>query len=374
MPPDLNKQKSIAALSLVVETSNSTITSLISYKAGDVADSPLTDQSVLHKDLLSLFSLLQVSTTKLSLALKPSSPTYGASLGPLKDLVDQISALSHCVHLYHHNLGITLTQEVGSVTSDIIQSVRVLCQTFLDNEINNTRTSTGQPGDEYMVRTGAVHDLINKAKVPGGLSVDNVSAVRKKLTQDHASLEDALSEVCDMASETQVSSEDNMDDEDDGWGLLGMKSKRMDTAEVYAILRLSTLLHKNIIEDVLSTDVLSLAAVTPRAAQHLDTLPPHSSALLAASDDLISTLYAPQNLSEIATELSSFLDVVRQLHSSLTVIYENPSSLVQQMAQINLRDGNSKNLKKWFDVCFDQVGKAAEVLRTTLDLDTKNST
>lgn len=222
----------ILALNLVVETSNAAIASISSRKAGGVAGLR-TDQAVLHRDLLSLLSLIHGSTTKLSLSLKPSSPTYDASLTPLKDLSDQISALSHCVRLFSRDFGITLIQEVESVADDIIQSVKALCQTFLNIEVNNTRTSTGRAGDEYMVRTGAVHDLINKARSPGGLPADNLSAIRKILIQDHASLEDALSEVGEMASNTQASSNEDMDDmEDDGWGELGLDSKKLNAAEL----------------------------------------------------------------------------------------------------------------------------------------------
>lgn len=230
--PPFTHPTAIVALNLVVETSNAAIESISSRKAGGVTGLR-TDQAVLHKDLLSLLSLIHGSTTKLSLSLKPSSPTYNASLTPLKDLSDQISALSHCVRLFSHDFGITLIQEVESVADDIIQSVRALCQTFLDIEANNTRTSTGRAGDEYMVRTGAVHDLINKARSPGGLPADNLSAVRKILTRDHASLEDALNEIGEMASNTQASSSEDMDDmEDDGWAELGLESKKLDAAEL----------------------------------------------------------------------------------------------------------------------------------------------
>jgi hypothetical protein len=141
--------------------------------------------------------------------------------------------------------------------------------------------------------------------------------------------------------------------------------------QVHVILRLSTLLHKRIIKDMLSATAQSSAPLTSDTAQHLDTLPPQSSALLAASDDLISTMYAPQNQYKIMAELSSFLDVINQLRSSLVLFYQGPASLIEQMAKTNLQGESLKDPKKWFDMCFDQVQKAVESFKSTLDLNTE---
>lgn len=137
--------------------------------------------------------------------------------------------------------------------------------------------------------------------------------------------------------------------------------------QVHVILRLSTLLHRRVIKDILSTTFQPPEVLTTNTAQHLDALPSQSSALLAASDDVISTLYAPQNQIQIIAELSSFLDVMRQLRSLLAVFYEGPSSLVEQMERVSLQGEPSKDPKIWFNTCFDQVEKAVKSLQSTLD-------
>lgn len=175
-------------------------------------------------------SLLRGSTTKLSLALKPSSPTYNAALSPLKDISDQISAISHCVRLFENSQGVTLREEVTSVAKNIIQSVRSLLQTFLDIEKNGIHTSMGQAGDEYMVRIGTVHDTLNQA---ASLSTDNLTSVRKKWVQDYSTLEDGFNEVGEMAQVDPDSLEgSDEDEEDDGWGELGLGSRKMNAEEV----------------------------------------------------------------------------------------------------------------------------------------------
>lgn len=137
--------------------------------------------------------------------------------------------------------------------------------------------------------------------------------------------------------------------------------------QVHVILRLSTLLHKRLIKDILSTTFQPPEVLATDLAQHFDTLPSQSSALLAASDNLISTLYAPQNQIQVIAELSSFLNAIRQLRSLLAMFYEGPSSLVEQMARVSLQGEPSKDPKIWFNTCFDQVEKAVKSLQSTLD-------
>ena len=74
----------------------------------------------------------------------------------------------------------------------------------------------------------------------------------------------------------------------------------------------------------------------------LDLLPQYSSALLVASDDLIATMYGPQNVQNMATELASFKIAVQNLQGPIT-----PQG----------------KTKKWFDACFEQIYKAADALQ-----------
>ncbi|KAG5641286.1 hypothetical protein DXG03_005577 [Asterophora parasitica] len=384
------QQLTIASLKVGVQTCLAALDLISSSSPG--SDNP--DPSVLYKDFISILSLLHGSTTKLSLALKPASPTYSASLTPLKDISEQISAAAHCVHLFEPTHGLTFIQEITLVTKDVIQSVKSLLQTFIDVEASGNRTSTGKAGDEYLVRVGAIHDIINNAR--SGLSKDNIASVQKKLAQDHESLEDGLHEVGEMVSDHDSADRtpDDEWDDDDGWGELGIDSKkRMDADElerarkvisiitgyffddlmvyqVHTILRMSTLLHKRIRKDILSPPSTSPLKLPSHIIEHLDTLPPHSSALLVASDDLVSTLYAPQNPSNVSAELASFTDVVNALRSTILVILQEPT-LAEHMEAMSLQGtgASKRDPRKWFETCFSQIQKAMEGLESTLNID-----
>ncbi|GLB34956.1 hypothetical protein LshimejAT787_0205210 [Lyophyllum shimeji] len=361
------KQLAVASLRVAVETCTAALHS-ISTTGHDTDGAELT---TLQADWVSILSLLYGSTTKLALALKPSSPTHSAALSPLKDICDKISALSHCVALLELKHGSTLIQEITSIAEHVIESVRSLLQTFLDIETSDRRQSTGKAGDEYMVRIGTVHETIENAR--SNLSRDNIAAVRKKLAQNQDSLEDGLQEVDEMTTDQEP-----IDDwEDDGWGELGVDSKkRLDSDEieraqkVHAILRMSTLLHKRIMKDILSPPPHSSLKSSASLVQHVDSLVPQSSALLVASDDLVATLYPPQNPSDISTELAAFMDVIKNLRSFIVTLLQE-LTLAEQMEAMRLQGGgvSQKDPKRWFEACFVQIQRAASTLDSTLNKD-----
>ncbi|KAG6818117.1 hypothetical protein H0H87_000022 [Tephrocybe sp. NHM501043] len=336
-------------------------------------DTQHTELDVLRTDFISLLSLIYAATTKLALALKPSSPTHTATLTPLKDLANHVTALSHCVRLFGQTHGSTFNQEITLAAKDVIVAVKALIRTFLDIEATPSPASTGMAGDEYMVRTGAVHEVITNIR--SSLSKDNVAAVQKKLAQDHASLDDGFQEVDGM-----VNDQGSMDDasesdwEDDGWGELGIDSKvRMTsdelerTKKVHAILRLSTLLHKRIIKDILTIPSGQIT-LSSQVVENLDSLPPQSSSLVVASDELVATLYTPQNPSDISTELAAFAMVINSLQSIVQNLIHEPS-LADQIQAISLQTPSTpqKDPKKWFQTCFAQIQKAIDSLSFILN-------
>lgn len=183
--------------------------------------------AVVYTDLMSLLSLIYASTTKLSIALNPSSPTYQASLSPLKDLIAHISGIAHCVSLLHpHEYGTTLRREVQGTVREIIESVRELVHTFLRPNTSDSKR------DEYLVRTGEIHDLIQRAR--NGMSKNNLAAVRKMWDLDRSALEDGFREVGKMIEEEE--GEENAEELgfDDGWGELGLheSGKKMNKEEL----------------------------------------------------------------------------------------------------------------------------------------------
>jgi len=355
---------------ILLLTSNVEICSAALISIRDHSKTPavtsLTDHTVLHRDFLSLLALVYSSATKLSLTLKPPSPTYKASLDPLKDIPDQISAISHCVCLFAPDHGMTLMREVASVAEDVIQSVRALLQIFLENETRGMEHA----GSEYLVRTGAVHDLIAKARAPGGVSENNLTSVRKKWKQDHDAMDDGLNEIGEMIKVAQASG-GNDDLEDNGWDELGLQSsQKMDQTElerakkVHTILRLSNLLHKQILKGVLSPAADSPLRFSTHAPLDLDTLLSHSSTLLISADDLLSTMYTPQNPSDVVTELASYMEVIQHLRQYLHVLLHG-DILVQQLDKLNLNNNSapSKDSWQWYNSCFDQIQKAADALK-----------
>ncbi|KAF7363445.1 hypothetical protein MSAN_01000300 [Mycena sanguinolenta] len=296
-----DQQKSVLLLKLVLETCNATRDSAPQEPTSE----PL---KVLHKDLVSLTSLLYAATTKLSLALKPSSPTYSASLTPLKDLADNLAALFHCSNLFIPEAhGATLVREVQTLVRDAIESIKALVQTFLDIETSGSRQGSGQAGDEYMVRTATVHNVLASART---LSANNLRAVRKRWSEDAASLDDGFRETADMIEEAESTEDDDVDDGeelDDGWGDIGIvKGEKMipdelnRTKKVHGLLRLAQLLHTRILGDILAT-----SQKAPNNSV-LDSLSSLSHELLSASDELVSTLYTPQDLDRVKAELTAY--------------------------------------------------------------------
>lgn len=167
---------------------------------------------VLHKDLISFLKLLRASTTKVALSLKPASPTYKASLSPLKDVSDQVAGLSHCVRLFHPSFGKTLQAEVVATVQEIIHSAIPFLKGFLDED----------KSDGYLARVGTVHDLIDKACLY--LSKDNASAVQKKWKQNQESIEDGMVELEEIL-------EVGDDEMDDGWDELGLGDEKITPEE-----------------------------------------------------------------------------------------------------------------------------------------------
>ncbi|KAF7322975.1 hypothetical protein HMN09_00077100 [Mycena chlorophos] len=335
------QKRAIVALTLVVETCNAVLNP-------NAISEPSETQTleIIHRDLVSLLSLLYAAVTKVSLVLKPAKPAYQAALAPLKDLSDHSSALFHCSrHFLPEVHGATLVQEIEFLVKDAMEAIRALAQCFLDVESSGIRTASGQAGDEYMVRTATAHTVLKR-----DVSTNNLAAVRKRWSNDAASLEDGYREVGEMIEDA-----DSLDEEedgfDDGWDELGLgKSQQLDpdelerTKKIHGILRLVQPLHKRILTDVLPLSSLDIAT--------LDALASESRALLCASDELVAALYAPQNAAAIRTELTAFRAVLGQLELLL-----NP--LESQLANLTL---GSSSAKKWIDTCFAQVYKAVDVV------------
>ena len=204
----------LLALNLVVENCKAALAALVNETL-DNHDHPTIDFATLRTDFSSILSLLYAASTKVALALKPSDLAHHrAAITPLKDLSNNVAALTHSVRLMHQHQGQTLLAEYKDTAQNTIRSIEY----FADGL--HSSISHSHDGDNYLVAVNKVHELIDNAKRPGALSLDNKVAVRKRWLQDHDSLLDGAEEIREMANPTDE------DSPDDGWEDLGLKSKQ----------------------------------------------------------------------------------------------------------------------------------------------------
>lgn len=218
----------LLALNLVVENCRSALGALANETPGSVSDDhPTIDFATLRTDFLSLLSLLHAATTKVALALKPGALDHHcAAISPLRDLSKHVAALTFSVRLMHQTQGQTLLAEYKNTAQNAIRSI----EHFADGL--HSAMSQSHEDDNYLVAVNKVHQLIDNAKRPGTLSLDNKAAVRKRWLQDYDSLLDGVEEIREMTNPT--------DEEafDDGWEDLGLKSKQEFTLEEKARLEM----------------------------------------------------------------------------------------------------------------------------------------
>jgi len=233
----------VASLKHVLETCD---TVLLALKNGGQESLDCPDSPTLLRDFNSLLSLIHGSATKVALTLKPPSPEYSASLAPLRDISIHVSRLGHCVSLFTPAThGATLVREVVAVAEDVVESIQSFIRVFLPLG-NNTADKTSP----YLIKVGAVHDIIEKSRGPNGLSMDNATAVRKRWTADASSLEDCFRELDEaITTESEVINEDR--DFDDGWDELGVRSgdkmspKELERAKIVSFISLCLACHSD---------------------------------------------------------------------------------------------------------------------------------
>jgi hypothetical protein len=182
----------------------------------------------LHKDFISLLSLVYAQATKLAILLKPASPTYSAAVSPAQDMSKHVVAIATCAALFDPRThGATLVSEARSTAQEVLESVTGLLQAL----ISSLTSPNAEDNGDYLVRTGAVHELVEMARGPDGLSQDNLSAVRKKWKEDQSVLKDAFKEIEELLQDTSDEEEEE-DDFDDGWDELGLKESKMTPEEM----------------------------------------------------------------------------------------------------------------------------------------------
>jgi hypothetical protein len=108
----------------------------------------------------------------------------------------------------------------------------------------------------------------------------------------------------------------------------------------------------------------------------LDDISQHSTALLIASDDLVFTLYPPQDISAIRSELASFIEKVNCIQTRVEGLqHQTLPPLSEELGNISLADSPSRNsppepkadINKWLQTCFSQIHKSSKGLSLALE-------
>jgi len=139
--------------------------------------------------------------------------------------------------------------------------------------------------------------------------------------------------------------------------------------QVHTALRLTALLHKKISSDLLPLRNLPFGA--------LDKFASLSPTLLSASDELIASLFSPQDVSHIRQELDSFTHIIYDVKEAVGLILGDKSSEKVEEAMENLALngqalGKNKLRKRWFDGCFEQITRALEKAAVILNANTQS--
>ena len=171
--------------------------------------------STLRTDFLSLLSLIYSNTTKLSIALNPSTPAYSAALRPLKDLIAHSSTLVSNASLFLPSVhGRTLTAEAHSLAKSVLTALEDLACAHL-SLLTRVPTATSKT-EEYLSKTAIVHELITQAKSQG-LSKSNLVAVRKRWLEHSETVSDAEA-ILEVEAFPPDDGDDDKDNEfGDGW-------------------------------------------------------------------------------------------------------------------------------------------------------------
>ncbi|KAF8499932.1 hypothetical protein JB92DRAFT_923331 [Gautieria morchelliformis] len=301
----------------------------------------------LRKDMLSLHHLIHTSTTRLSVSLGKPPPSYSLAQVPLKDLVSQVVQLTSCACSYPPGI---LRREAIWASEGTIRALAALVRHF-EKQCRQGETS----GEEYLAKTGAIHDAVTKAE---NLSNDETEAIIRAWKVNGESLEDSLKEVKEMEDKDgDEEQEQSNEDGGDGWDELGeefgrkLKPEEMQRVkQIYPLMRFTTLLHAKI----LSHHILTPPGSQPHPVSHLNNLLAYSNSLPVAHDELASSLYAPQDVEGIKEAAQLVYDLTQDLDQELGVTEASTENLVaERLAKLHIGSG-SQSLT-WFRKCFSQI-------------------
>jgi hypothetical protein len=202
-----------ALLPALAHTCTQSILSL--NTAPDIHDIPLP---TLRSDFLSILSIVYSNTTKLSITINPSTPTYSAAIRPLKDLIAHASTLASNASLFLPSVhGRTLNAEVHSAAKGVLTGLENLARAHLSLIARVPTKGDATSGtEEYFSKNAVVYELIARAKAadPQGLSRSNLVDVRKCRLEHSETVSDAESmlKVEVFASDDDDNKDTELDD------------------------------------------------------------------------------------------------------------------------------------------------------------------
>jgi len=302
-----------------------------------------------------------------------------AALSPLKSLSIHCSELASnaaCFDAAMH--GRTLTNHVRRVVRDLLNATQDLAGAHLS--LLQGGRGRGSAGEDYLVKTAAVHDLISRAR--HSLPSENVSAVRQAWDEQGAILRDALEELDEIAqSGIPVEGEGDEDNLSDGWDELGLDtsaasphqrglaekvssfiirrqfghgcSRLSTTLQLHGVIAQMLDLHKQI-----QTKLLAQPSpfVNPPPNSSFDHLLDVRTLLGTAVDELASLVhFDSDDLSDLHDAKSEFVKALEAMDSAVGALFPDGDTTLRG-------DEDVKIDRAWFHDRFRELGSHIDSL------------
>lgn len=259
---------------------------------------------------------------------------------------------------------------------------------------------TGAAGEEYLVKTAAIHDIVSRAKLdsPSGLSQDNIQAVRKRWNAHGETLSDAVEELDEfIKSAEEDDEEDEGDDEqggddNDGWAEAGFdfgssnKKKSPEQIKLAQTVRYVSFLLHTVAQTIILTPLnpaqlrplihhiskvyayagKTLLVSSPSTPSQNPTPPPNpspssldallstASALTISSDELVSRIEDPSDLIAVRDE---FADTIDELAKAVDGLWVGAGAGEEGIVddEEKEKEGKRKGSRVWFGLHFTNV-------------------
>ncbi|KAG8879892.1 hypothetical protein FRB97_001310 [Tulasnella sp. 331] len=308
--------------------------------------------STLRTDFISLLSLVYSHATRVGMSFKPPI-TELAAIKSLQGLSADTDRLATCALAVPSSAGRTLGKQFIWAAQEVVESVQSLASGLLAATITSS-------SDEYLRRVGQVHVVVEKIK--SSLPVDQLSAIEQIWKANSEAVEDAVNE-CKELMEGGGDDHAMFDDEEwDGLDMGDEASKQALTAEelkrteqVYTTLRLTLALHQKLIKQYSKSP--------PADGAVLETRLDRSTNLVAAVDELVSSLPSPQDETAVKSKFKDVLEFSKSAKADMDMA----SMTNRGIGSMSIREvggGVADETKRaqWFRTCLEQIEKASKPL------------